>query len=203
MSGATDQWAAEAAAEAASNASSAEAAKKVFTAAMDQQMHPEKRHTATYAGLAFLTLILLIKDYIVLEQGMDEDKNKAGQVMMISLASMNFVFFMMLGALGPENLAVNHPTIQRMFGLSAGLYILLWCLQSSWTKEGVKWGKDMTSLGKANFYLTLLFILPYIPFIYRAIVGTATTSPMRKLGIGGIVVLIAVGLMIAIDRINK
>lgn len=211
-----DDWAAEEAAEAASNAVSSaaaantkpsvaqlETAKEVLTKAMNQSMHPTTRHTAMYAGLAFLTLILLIKDYVVLEQGMDEGKNKAGQVMMISLASMNFVFFMMIGALGPDNLVVNHIWIQRMFGFTAALYILLWCLQSSWTKDGVKWGKDMTSLGKANFYLTILFILPYIPVIYRAIVGQNTTSPTRKWVVFLMVVAIAILLLVVIAEINK
>ena len=211
MSG--DVWAAEAAEEAASTAAAnktpsvaqLETAKEALTTAMNHAMHPAKRHTAMYAGLAFLTLILLIKDYVVLEQGMDEGKNKAGQVMMISLASMNFVFFMTIGALDSDksDTVVNHIWIQRMFGFTAALYILLWCLQSSWTKDGVKWGKDMTSLGKANFYLTILFILPYIPVIYRAIVGQNTTTPTRKWVVFFMVVAIAILLLVVITEINK
>ena len=179
------------------------ASKELLQHAMDEAINPEKRHTAMYGFLAFLTLILMVKDYIVLEQGIEEDKNKAGQVMMISLASMNFVFFMLMGALGANNVLVNHVWIQRMFGLTSATYILLWCLQSSWTKDGVKWGKDMTNLGKANFYMTLFFVLPYIPVIYGAIVGQGTTTFGRKAGVFGIVLLIIIVLIAVIAAMNE
>lgn len=180
----------------------ANAAHDLIQGALDEQMDPNKRHTIMYGFLAFLTLTLIVKDYMVLEQGIEEGKNNSGQVMMISLSSMNFVFFIMMGALGATNVEVNHPWIQRIFGVTATMYILLWCLQSSWTKDGVKWGKNMTNLGQANFYMTLLFTLPYIPFIYRAIVGTNQTTLGRKFGVFGIVLLISIILVITISRLN-
>jgi hypothetical protein len=178
------------------------AARDLLKQAANEQVDPGKRHTIMYGFLAFLTLTLIVKDYMVLEQGIEEGKNNSGQVMMISLSSMNFVFFIMVGALGATNVEVNHLWIQRIFGVTATMYILLWCLQSSWTKDGVKWGKNMTSLGQANFYMTLLFTLPYIPFIYRAIVGANRTSLGRKFGVFGIVLLISIILVITISRLN-
>jgi hypothetical protein len=61
----------------------------------------------------------------------------------------------------------------------------------------------MTNLGKANFYMTLFFVLPYIPVIYGAIVGQGTTTFGRKAGVFGIVLLIIMVLIAVIAAMNK
>lgn len=160
------------------------------------------KHTIWYGFLALLTFMLMVKDYVVLEQGIEEDKNKTGQAMMISMSSMNFVFLLMFGAVGSDDIVINHPWIDRLFALSAGTYILLWYLQSSWVKDGIKWGQDMTELGKANFYMTLMFTLPYIYVIYTALAGSVLMSTKIKV-IFALIVIVLLVLPFLIIKFNK
>lgn len=166
--------------------------------------------TIKYAVMALLTFMLIVKDYVVLDQGIEDDKNKTGQCMMISLSSMNFIFYLILGVglsvsngqkvYGATIDSLNGP-INYFFALTTVTYIVLWYLQSSWVKDGVKWGKDMTGLGKANFYMTWLFTLPYIYIIYHAFAGKITTTKAK--GIFGLIVVVLLALPFLIIKLNK
>lgn len=162
----------------------------------------EGKHVIWFGILALATLGLLIKDYAVLNQGIDEDKNKTGQAMMISLTSMNFMVWLMFGAMGTRAVIKDHPWLDKLFAITTATYIILWYMQNTWTKSTIVWGKNMSELGKVNFFLTWIFIIPYFYVIYTAFSGPSMTKTHKYVSFMLLVVMLAIPFLVKATNKN-
>lgn len=124
------------------------ALKKIQAPAGTNVYSSDGKHVILFGVLALATLVLLIKDYAVLDQGIDEDKNKTGQAMMISLTSMNLMFWLMFGAMGTRAIFTQHPFLDKLFAVTTATYIILWYMQNTWTKPQSYGAKIWTSWGR-------------------------------------------------------
>lgn len=119
-----------------------------------------------FIPFVLINFSLMVKDYVGLSQQMDKGKDPTGQSMLISLASINFMFWVMV-LLNP--FVIYHIYIAAFFVLTHIAYIVLWLLSNTWLQPGAHWGSwgSMNSYGKFNSVFTAMLILPFLYLLFK------------------------------------